>query len=231
VHPSLPPARLATALAAAVVAGLCGSACSSSPKTAPQAADTGHPATVIPLTPTSRPSAGSPSASPNASASPSPSPAQSTQDSAAAGAAPTAAETIAAVVNHTTAPALPPPDTAGSGPASNSTPYALVGHMQQFPTQTTYDIPINYGIDNPSTQTVCADGAPTITFEYLDSSDAWATATLTGTASTKCAPADNETFIGTAFAIETAYNDDYQAKIISITWELTGPDGAWQASG
>ena len=91
-------------------------------------------------------------------------------------------------------------------------------------------IPIPLLTNYPSV-TVCAAGAPTVTFAYAGADGVWHTVTITGGVAGDCVgvgqyktlapqPADDENSSGTTL----------QTKLLSVSLRMTGPNGAWTAT-
>ena len=141
------------------------------------------------------------------------------------------------MANHTTAA---PAHSTSPRPFSDSFIglRASVGHIQTIaPNQFNFSIIV--GISFPTQvgvtyapATVCADGGPTVTVEYLGTDDAWHTKTLTGSGYSGCINVGGTTTFNTAMVDEEmGYGSSLQVKILSASLRLTGPTGAWTARG
>lgn len=116
--------------------------------------------------------------------------------------------------------------------------FANVGHIDTLGPNH-FSFPIFVGISFPTRlgvtyapATVCADGGPTVTLEYLGTDDAWHTKSITSSAYSGCIHVGETTTFGTAMVDEEmGYGSSLQVKILNVSLRLTGPNGPWTATG
>lgn len=173
------------------------------------------------------PSATAATASPSATARPAP---QASTNAPAPAKAP--------VTHTTTAPAL----TKTYRPYSNSEVHLVASmlDLQQSglsPSQFIFSIAVYFSIPssldaNQQPATVCAAGAPSVTWEYVGLDSAWHTVTEAGDVSGVCINVGGATVLQPEMIGEgTGSGPDFQVKIVSVSLPMTGPDGAWTATG
>lgn len=222
---AIPGAAIVAAALVTMCAACAAPATSRTAATARHAADAASPTAASPspdgsLTPSPSPTgAGTATAAPQSLA-----PARTST-----GKAPTSQQTTAPAV-HTTPPR----------PFSDSFVgvWANVGHIQSLGANQ-FTVPIIVGISFPTRlgvtyapATVCADGAPTVTLEYLGTDNAWHTKALTGSAYSGCVNVGQTTALSPDMVDdEMGYGSSLQVKILSVSLRLTGPNGAWTAMG
>lgn len=219
-------ARAAATVFAALALGAC-AACSGPGSTTTTASAANSASTVV----ASRSADVTDSTTSSAPATSSPAPSRSPSVAATPRQPSARATTAKPVTTRTTHPVV----VTTTAPFAKSAVGLIAGVLslpQYGPDPDSFLVAISYSFDNGSTAKVCSLAPPTITYEYLDSSRSWQTATVTGISSNTCSSPRTLGTPESALAGPWIGPDThFQAKVISISWRLTGPDGAWTATG